>query len=68
MVRSNLPNNNSLIPSVKISVKVLTRTQRFTEECDGLPIPPSPGINQWGTRLEATTYYAKQFELITQQI
>lgn len=64
-VRVAAPSVNSLISSVKkVFLKAPIRQQLYRQMCPGLQQPPEPVLTRWGTWLEATSFYAENFNQV----
>ena len=44
--------------------KLPYRVKLFQNEAHGIPLPPAPLLNRWGTWLDACTYYCECFEFL----
>jgi hypothetical protein len=57
-------NVNKLVANgKKIFEKSLARIELFRNKGSDTPLPPTPIITRWGTWLDATVYYAENFEI-----
>jgi hypothetical protein len=58
------PNVDKLVANgKKIFVKSPARKELFKNKGPDTPLPPTPVIIRWGTWLDATVYYAENFEI-----
>jgi hypothetical protein len=58
------PNVKKLVANgKKIFVKSPARIELFKNNTPDTPLPPTPVITRWGTWLDATVYYAENFEI-----
>jgi hypothetical protein len=58
------PNVDKLLAKrKKIFVESPARIELFKNKAPDTPLPPTPVITRWGTWLDATVYYAENFEI-----
>jgi hypothetical protein len=58
------PNVDKLVANrKKIFVKSPARIEVFRNKAPDTPLPPTPVITRWETWLDATAYYAENFEI-----
>lgn len=64
-IRSHFPTVDKLISRVRqVFLKAPSRTMLFKTEATGIPLPPEPIRTQWGTWLQAASYYCQYFKEI----
>jgi hypothetical protein len=65
-VRSLFPDVNDIIANVKkVFTKAPNRIALFKQMAPELKLPPQPILTRWGTWLDAATYYADNFQQIS---
>ena len=62
-IRARYPEVDSLIASVKAAT-VKNRRRRADFLAKNIPIPPQPILTRWGTWIDATCYYAENWEVV----
>lgn len=68
-IRSEFPLVNDLISNVKkVFLKAPLRIQFYREKLPGVPLPPQPVITRWGTWLDATVFYANNYDTLKEII
>ena len=61
-IRAHFKTTDNLISSIKVAtIKNKDRRSLFT--ADGLSVPPQPFLTRWGTWLEASFFYAENFQI-----
>lgn len=64
-IRNEFPDINRLVNKTKkVFIKAPLRVQYYKDKLPELPLPPQPVITRWGTWLDATLFYAENFEKI----